>query len=83
VPARPCFIGSLLLTAAGYGTAEIMRATGKAKTVIWRWLERFQDEGRAGLWRDKTRSLPARRAFAGCCGSPLPTSSALRSTALN
>jgi transposase len=45
----------VLMTAAGYGTAEIMRATGKAKTVIWRWQERFQDEGAAGLWRDKTR----------------------------
>jgi transposase len=45
----------VLMTAAGYGTAEIMRATGKAKTVIWRWQERFPDEGAAGLWRDKTR----------------------------
>src|SRR5438874_8700317 len=32
-----------------------MQATGKAKTVIWRWQERFRDEGAAGLWRDKTR----------------------------
>ena len=31
-----------------------MRATGKAKTVIWRWQERFGEEGVAGLWRDKT-----------------------------
>ncbi|MGC2076129.1 MAG: IS630 family transposase [Xanthobacteraceae bacterium] len=45
----------VFMTAAGYGTAEIMRATGKAKTVIWRWQERFRDEGAAGLWRDKTR----------------------------
>jgi transposase len=45
----------VLLTAAGRGTAEIMQATGKAKTVIWRWQERFRDEGAAGLWRDKTR----------------------------
>jgi transposase len=45
----------VLLTAAGSGTAEIMQATGKAKTVIWRWQERFRDEGAAGLWRDKTR----------------------------
>src|SRR5271166_2403598 len=43
------------MTADGYGTAEIMRATGKAKTVIWRWQERFRDGGAAGLWRDKTR----------------------------
>jgi transposase len=45
----------VLLTADGRGTAEIMHATGKAKTVIWRWQERFRDEGAAGLWRDKTR----------------------------
>jgi hypothetical protein len=30
----------VLLTADGRGTAEIMQATGKAKTVIWRWQER-------------------------------------------
>jgi hypothetical protein len=30
----------VLLTADGYGTAAIMRDTGKAKTVIWRWQER-------------------------------------------
>src|SRR5260221_11163278 len=45
----------VLLTADGRGTAEIMQATGRAKTVIWRWQERFRDEGAAGLWRDKTR----------------------------
>ena len=45
----------VLLTADGHGTAEIMRRTGKAKTVIWRWQERFCAEGVAGLWRDKTR----------------------------
>src|SRR3974390_976611 len=45
----------VLLTAKGHGTAEIMRATGKAKTVIWRWQERFRKEGAAGLWGAKTR----------------------------
>ena len=45
----------VLMTAAGHGTAEIMQQTGKAKTVIWRWQERFGAEGVAGLWRDKTR----------------------------
>jgi transposase len=57
----------ILLTAKGHGTAEIMRATGKAKTVIWRWQERFRDEGTAGLWRDKTRPSripPSRRLLA-------------------
>jgi hypothetical protein len=28
----------VLLTADDHGTVEIMRRTGKAKTVIWRWL---------------------------------------------
>jgi hypothetical protein len=32
-----------------------MQRTGKAKTVIWRWQERFGAKGVAGLWRDKTR----------------------------
>ena len=41
----------VLLTADGHGTAKIMRQTGKAKTVIWRWQERFGAEGAAGLWR--------------------------------
>jgi transposase len=45
----------VLLTAKGHGTAAIMRATGKAKTVIWRWQDRFREEGVAGLWRDRTR----------------------------
>src|SRR6201981_2870351 len=45
----------VLMTADGHGTAEIMQAIGKAKTVIWRWQERFGEEGVAGLWRDKTR----------------------------
>ena len=31
----------VLATAGGYGTAEIMRRTGKSKTVVWRWQARF------------------------------------------
>src|SRR3974377_1154227 len=45
----------VLMTAEGYRTAKIMRATDKAKTVIWRWQERFRDEGAAGLWRGQKR----------------------------
>src|SRR5438046_9172230 len=45
----------VLLTAMGHATAESMQSTGKAKTVIWRWQERFRGEGAVGLWRDKTR----------------------------
>jgi transposase len=45
----------VLFTAEGLGTNEIMRRTGKAKTSIWRWQERFMEEGFDGLLRDKTR----------------------------
>src|SRR5262245_8590044 len=71
------------MTADGHGTAEIMRATGKAKTVIWRWQQRFGEEGVAGLCRDKTRSsrIPplrpevAQRVVALTLAGPPPTAS--------
>src|SRR6202022_3355131 len=53
-----------LLTADGLGTNAIMRGTGRAKSVVWRWQERFMREGVDGLLRDKTR--PPGKA-------PLPT----------
>ena len=45
----------VLLSAQGVGTNEIMRVTGKAKTCVWRWQERFMQAGVDGLLRDKTR----------------------------
>jgi len=45
----------VLFTADGVGTNEIMRRTGKSKTCVWRWQERFLEEGFEGLLRDKTR----------------------------
>ena len=45
----------VLATADGLGTAAIMRRTGKSKTAVWRWQERFAAEGVEGLLRDKTR----------------------------
>jgi transposase len=45
----------VLLTSDGVGTNEIMRRTGKSKTCVWRWQERFIEEGFDGLLRDKTR----------------------------
>jgi ABC transporter substrate binding protein len=41
----------ILATADGCGTAEIMRRSGKAKPVVWRWQARFMVEV-----RDKTRN---------------------------
>src|SRR5260370_29559576 len=44
----------LLLTADCLGTNAIMRGTGRAKSVVWRWQERFMREGVDGLLREKT-----------------------------
>ena len=35
----------ILLTSAGVGTSGIERETGKDKTCVWRWQERFMLEG--------------------------------------
>src|ERR1700680_1324739 len=45
----------VLLSAVGVATNEIMRQTGKSKTCVWRWQERFMQAGYDGLLRDKTR----------------------------
>ncbi len=45
----------ILLTQQGLGTLAIMAATGKSKTCVWRWQERFMARGVDGLLRDKTR----------------------------
>jgi transposase len=46
----------ILLTDDGLGTSAIMAGSGKSKTCVWRWQERFMHEGVAGLLYDKTRS---------------------------
>jgi transposase len=53
----------ILATADGCGTGEVMRRSGKSKPVVWRWQERFMQEGVAGLLRDKTR-LPGKKPLA-------------------
>ncbi len=52
----------VLLTADGLGTNEIMRRTGKSKTCLWRWQQRYMESGVDGLLRDKTRRLGLRRS---------------------
>jgi transposase len=51
----------VLLSAEGVGTNGIMRETGKSKTCVWRWQERFAAEGVDGLLRDKTRPSRVRK----------------------
>ena len=43
------------LSGKGRGTSAIMAETGKSKTCVWRWQERFMHEGVDGLLRDKSR----------------------------
>ena len=45
----------ILLSADGFGTSAIMAETGKSKTCVWRWQERFMTDGVGGLLRDKSR----------------------------
>lgn len=45
----------VLATADGCGTSEIMRRANTSKPTVWRWQERYLDEGLTGLRRDKTR----------------------------
>ena len=45
----------ILMSGDGSGTVAIMEATGKSKTCVWRWQERFMTEGVDGLLRDKSR----------------------------
>ena len=46
----------VLLSDQGLGTHAIMAATGKSKTCVWRWQERFMHKGVDGLLYDKSRS---------------------------
>lgn len=61
----------MLLSADGVGTVEILRRTGKSKTCVWRWQERFAAEGYDGPLRDKTRPsriAPLRPRGRRACG---------------
>ena len=45
----------VLLSGDALGTSAIMAKTGKSKTCVWRWQERFLHEGVDGLLRDRSR----------------------------
>src|SRR5256885_16920467 len=58
----------VLLSAAGVGTNQIMRQTGKSKTCVSRWQEPSMPEGYNGLLRHNTlppRSPPLGAGTAG------------------
>jgi transposase len=45
----------IVAMADGHGTLEIMRLSGKSKPTVWRWQQRYIEEGIDGLLYDKTR----------------------------
>ena len=47
----------VLLTSEGVGTNEIMLRTGTSRTCVWRWQERFMQEGVGGC----SATRPVRR----------------------
>lgn len=55
----------VLATADGLGTMAIMQNTAMSKAAVWRWQERFCEEGVDGLLRDKTRPSPFGPEVAG------------------
>ena len=62
-PRKPVRRAMIVLAAAdGRGTFGIMRRAKTSKPPMWRWQQRYLDEGVAGLRRDRTRpSRVARR----------------------
>ena len=59
----------ILLSGDGVGTVEIMRRTGKAKTCVWRWQERFAEEGFGGGCCTARRGRRALRPWHRKCPS--------------
>jgi transposase len=45
----------VLLSAEGAGTMAITRRVGRSKRIVWRWQERFLQQGVDGLLHDKAR----------------------------
>ncbi len=55
-PELACGLDAALAFTDLYKTSPaIMAATGKSKTCVWRWQERFMRDSVDGLLRDKTR----------------------------
>lgn len=61
----------VLLSAGGAGTNAIRRQTGKSKTFVWRWLERFATEGFEACCVTR-RGLPASSRWAMTSPHGLP-----------
>jgi hypothetical protein len=62
----------VLLSAEGAATNAIVHETGKSKTCVWRWQERFAAESFEGLLRDKTRPSRIRSSIRLSPSAPFP-----------
>jgi hypothetical protein len=40
------------LSGDGLGSSAIMAETGKSKTCVWRWQERFMQDGCESAWKN-------------------------------
>ena len=74
-PHKPIWRAEIvLLSADGVGTNEIMRRTGKSKTCVWRWQERFMQGGllnaaqgsQMGVDRGAPNCVHDRKNFKAC-----------------
>ena len=57
--------GIVLATADRWGTNEIMRRAGKSKPSVWRWQERYLDEGVDGPEARQDPAVPGAAAASG------------------
>jgi hypothetical protein len=51
----------ILLSAERLTVLDVAARSGASRPSVWRWQQRFAEEGMAGLLRDKTRLPAARR----------------------
>jgi hypothetical protein len=77
-PQKQVWRAQIVLLADGAGTNAIMRETGKSKTCVWRWQERFAaEDGRASARQEasfahpKPGPLVAERVLALTMDAPL------------
>ena len=73
-------VNIILLSAAKLPVLEVARRTGASRPAVWRWQQRFAEEGVDGLLRDKTRkpgkaplsTTRIAQVLALPCGEPPP-----------
>ena len=69
----------ILLTADSLGTNAIMRGSGRGKSVVWPWQERFMQEGVGGPSSTLAKK-PTRPLAATSTGSTIPSGAIPHST---